>query len=221
MTFSDQRVIDLVKSRFVACWESVADVRTATFDLGGGKKVTGTTGGEMAIFFCLPDGTVFDVLPALHSPQAVHGAALEALRFHDEALRTSKDRATAIRAYHQRGLAATPVVVESPKRQVYRDRQKAGDAATRDLSRMLMSKSGVHLPTESIVVVEPGGMKLYRRQIHELLSKGGPRIPLDLRRPVFETILNEPLSDRGAVTHSWDAPAPFSIFESAADVEED
>lgn len=219
MTFSDQRVIDLVKTGFVACWESVADVRTATFDLGGGKSVTGTTGGEMAIFFCLPDGTVFDVLPALHSPQAVHGAATEALALYDR-LRASKDHSTAIREYHQRGLAVTPVVAESLKRQVYRDRQKTGDAATRDLTRMLMSKSGVRLPTESIVVVEPGGMKLYRRQVHALLSKGGPRTPLDLRKPVFETILNEPLSDRGAVTHSWDSPAPFSIFESAADHDE-
>ena len=218
MTFSDSRVIELVKSRFVACWESVADVRTATFDLGGGKKVTGTTGGEMALFFCLPDGTVFDVLPALHSPQAVHGAAIEALKFYDT-LGTSKDRAEDIRTYHRTCLIRTPLVMESPKRQVYRERQGAGDPATRDLTRMLMSKSGIRLPTESIVVVEPGGMKLYRRRINELLSQGGPRTPLDLRKAVFETILNEPLSDRGAVTHSWDSPAPFSIHESA--VEED
>ncbi len=218
MTFSDSRVVELVRSRFVACWESVADVRIATFDLGNGKKVTGTTGGEMAVFFCLPDGTVFDVLPALHSPQAVHAAATEALALYDR-LRSSKNRATAIREYHRRGLASAPVVTESPKRQVYRDRHPAADTATKDLTRMLLSKSGIFLPTESIVVVEPGGMKLYRRQVHDLLSTGGPRTPLDLRKPVFETILGEPLGGRGDVIHSWDSPAPFSIHEAALEEE--
>ncbi len=219
MTFSDRRVIEWVRTNFVACWESVADVRTATFDLGGGRKVTGTTGGEMAIFFCLPDGTVYDVLPALHSPQAVHAAAVEAAQFHDR-LRVSKDREEEIRSYHRTRLAALPIAVESSKRQVYRDRHAQADPATKDLTRMLLSKAGVFLPTESIVVVEPGGMKFYKRRIHELLSQGGPRTPLALRKPVFETILGEPLTDRGAVTHSWDSPAPFSISESALEEDE-
>jgi hypothetical protein len=213
VTFSDSRVIELVNSRFVACWESVADVRTATFDLGNGKTVTGTTGGEMAIFFCFPDGTVFDVLPALHSPQAVHAAAAEALREYDH-LRTSRNREAEIQAYHQAGLLRLAVHREPPKRQVYRERHERADPATKDLTRMLLSKAGVFLSTESIVVVEPGGLPLYRRKIHELLSTDGPRTPLDLRKPVFETILGEPLTDRGAVTHSWDTPTPFSILEA-------
>ena len=45
MTFSHRRVIELIQSEFVAVWESVAPVRTATFALGDGKKITGTIDG--------------------------------------------------------------------------------------------------------------------------------------------------------------------------------
>ena len=65
MTFSDNRVVRLLKEKFISVWTSVAPVQTATFDLGGGRSVKGTVGGEIALYFCRPDGKVFDILPAL------------------------------------------------------------------------------------------------------------------------------------------------------------
>ena len=33
------------------------------FDLGDGRTVRGTVSGEIALYFCRPDGKVFDIVP--------------------------------------------------------------------------------------------------------------------------------------------------------------
>jgi len=67
---------------FIPVWESVAPVRTVTFDLGEGRKLKGSVSGEIAIYFCDTDGKVFDILPALQSPAATLNAMKEAKRFY-------------------------------------------------------------------------------------------------------------------------------------------
>src|SRR3712207_286240 len=81
----------------IPVWETAAPVQVAVFDLGDGKTVKGTVGGEIAIYFCRPDGKVFDILPALQSPKRTLEAIREALAFYD---RTGAADA-AIGAYHR------------------------------------------------------------------------------------------------------------------------
>ena len=82
MTFSDSRIVKLLSDDFIPVWEAVAPVREVTFDLGDGRSVSGAVGGEIVIYFCTPEGKVFDVLPALQSPAATRLAMKRALEFH-------------------------------------------------------------------------------------------------------------------------------------------
>jgi hypothetical protein len=217
VTFSHRRVIELVQSQFVAVWESVAPVRTGTFDLGDGKKITGTTGGEMAIFFCTPDGWVFDLLPALHSPQVVYEQALQALETWRN-LKHSRDLELAVTLHHTLLSLRYPRVEEPAQRRSQRERwRSASDPATAHLQRMSGSKASADAPEESVVVVEPGGIPFYRPQVHDLLSTWGLCTPRDLRRHVFEKILNEPLDDRGEFVYSFEVPRAFSLHTSPGD----
>ena len=74
----------MLKADFIPVWESVAPVRTVTFNLGEGRKLKGSISGEIAIYFCDTDGKVFDILPALQSPAATLIAMKEAKRFYGE-----------------------------------------------------------------------------------------------------------------------------------------
>ena len=74
----------MLKEDFVPVWESVAEVKTVTFDLGEGRSFRGSISGEIAIYFCDVDGVVMDILPALQSPAATLQAMKEALELHKQ-----------------------------------------------------------------------------------------------------------------------------------------
>ena len=84
MTFSDSRIVKALKKDWMPVWESVSDVRQVTFDLGDGREVSGTVGGEIAIYFCDEQGQVFDILPALQSPAATLRAIEAAHAFYEK-----------------------------------------------------------------------------------------------------------------------------------------
>lgn len=74
----------MLKEDFTPVWVSVCPVRTVTFDLGEGRSLKGSVNGEIAIYFCNPNGTVYDILPALQSPAATLKAMKEAKAFFDK-----------------------------------------------------------------------------------------------------------------------------------------
>ena len=176
MTFSDSRIAKLLETEYVPVWESVSPVRIVTFDLGEGRSFTGTANGEIAIYFCTPQGKVFDVLPALQSPAATLAAMKEALAFYkdnkwgglnDEEIRLyHRGRMEKVAAQrHEQltaewakagdvsGLKAETVYPESQLGEIRRDRyiNMAVDSATRDMRVMVASKTGIILETEDKV----------------------------------------------------------------------
>jgi hypothetical protein len=214
VTFSDQRVVDLVRSRFHAVWESVAPVSIAVFDLGGGKSVRGTMGGEIALYFCRPDGKVFDVLPALHSPHVTYWAVLDALEFFDRTGATYE----AIAKFHREKLAEMDAEKKGfPSEETrkwkarLRTKRSSADAGTRALGELTLSKSGFVDP-EPIVVIEPGGLLLYRRGVHEALSSSPPKTPQEWKETVFVKILEQELKG-GEFRYDVDTLAPISVIE--------
>ena len=215
MTFSDKRVVDLVADRMIPVWESVAPVSVAVFNLGDGRKVKGTMGGEIALYFCRPDGKVFDVLPALHSPHVTYWAIRNALEFYDKTGATDE----AIRAYHAERLAdmvksgkgeLTPAASRSIARR--RGKDASGDKATRDMGEMLASKTGVFEGPEPITVVEPGGLELHKRAVHQAMATAAPLTPQAWKEHVFLRILQEELKG-GEFEYDVDSLAPISIIE--------
>ena len=215
MTFSDKRVVDLVSERFLPVWESVAPVSVAVFDLGDGRTVKGTMGGEIALYFCRPDGKVFDILPALHSPHVTYWAIRNALEFYDRTGATDE----AIHAHHAARLAemvksgagvATPEAERSIARRKAKD--ASADGGTRALMEMVESKAGIMYGPEPLTVVEPGGLEMHKRAVHEAMSVATPKTPQEWKEHIFVQILEKELKG-GEFEYDVDSLAPISIIE--------
>ncbi len=224
MTFSDRRVVDLVRDHFVPVWESAAPVKIATFDLGDGRALRGTVGGEIAIYFCRPDGIVFDILPALHSPHVTYWAIRKALDFYRHTGATD----AAIAEYHRRELLALkePSEESLASRRKLAERKTSPDAATRTMSEMAFGKTGNLLAVEqsfqpaeafffapeNLVVVEPGGLSIFERAVHEAFATAPLRTPAAWKEPVFVGILGHDLVG-GEFRYDVDTLEPMSIIE--------
>lgn len=102
MTFSDSRVVSFINEHFLPAWESVSGVTNVIYDLGEGREVHATMNGEIAIYFCRPDGVVFDIVPGLQSPKVTYQAMQRAFAFYEETGATD----AAILDYHREALAA-------------------------------------------------------------------------------------------------------------------
>ena len=224
MTFSDSRVVDFAREHFTPVWESAAPIKVAIFDLGDGKEVKGTLGGEIALWFCRPDGTVFDVLPGLQSPAYTLEAMQQALAFYEETGATDE----AIREHHglrlseDFGVAPTdpaaaallgPVSFRTLEHQAELDRRRElGDPATATMAEMALSKVAIIDP-EPITVVEPGGLPHYRFHVHRMLAlEDARRTPDDWKLHVFETILHQDLSG-GTYRFDSSSQVPISVIE--------
>ena len=85
----------MLKEDFVPVWESVAEVKTVTFNLGEGRSFRGSISGEIAIYFCDVDGVVMDILPALQSPAATLVAMKQAKILHTKVMEAKKHQASA------------------------------------------------------------------------------------------------------------------------------
>ena len=215
MTFSDKRVVDLVSERMIPVWESVAPVSIAVFDLGDGRKVKGTMGGEIALYFCRPDGKVFDILPALHSPHVTYWAIKKALEFYDRTGATEE----AIRAYHEAKLgemvkAGAGEITPEARKSIARRKSKdaSSDGGTRALVEMTMSKTGIVSGPEPVTVIEPGGLEMHKRAVHEALKGEKLMNPEQWKLFVFTRILQEELKG-GEFEYKVDTLAPISIIE--------
>ncbi|HEU4339904.1 MAG TPA: hypothetical protein VFS19_07530 [Planctomycetota bacterium] len=216
MTFSDKRVVDLVKDRMIPVWESVAPVSIAVFDLGDGRKVKGTMGGEIALYFCRPDGKVFDILPALHSPHVTYWAIKNALDFYDKTGATDPETV----AYHSARLeevkkSGAGEVSPAAERSLSKRKAKyaSSDGGTRALVEMTTSKTGIMTGPEPVTVVEPGGLEMHKRAIHVVMSGTFSLLaPQQWKDYVFGRILQEELKG-GEFEYDVDTLAPISIIE--------
>ncbi len=59
-------------------WESLRKVPKVTIDFGDGKPVTRTANGDIATYFCTPDGHVISVLPGINTPETFMEDAMAA-----------------------------------------------------------------------------------------------------------------------------------------------
>jgi hypothetical protein len=89
------------------------------------------------------------------------------------------------------------------------------DAATRATSMMVGSKSGLMIGPEPEVVVEPAGLSTYTYYIHKLLVEKPLRMPQELRKTVFEEILEMKLDSRHEVFRADSEPEPFMFVDQS------
>ena len=167
MTFSEQKVVDLISENFVPVWESVAPVTVATYKLDEEREVKGTINGEIALYFCRPDGKVFDVLPALQSPAETLVAMQEALRLYKDS-EGAQNWQKIVEHHTNRKIFLSTFNLDSLKlgeAGLEKRSTVIGDAvfgATKDLRVAVASKSMVVTPAERFITVEPGGKHLYK-----------------------------------------------------------
>ena len=221
MTFSTKSVCDATRKSFTPVWESVSPTTVATFDLGDGESVKGTIGGEIMLYFCRPDGVVFDALPALQSPQIVLQAIERAAKFYKDSQGAPE---SAIRTYHdsrlnqiafEQGISPTEA-----KRRVeaahttLKQRLAMGDSANDALTTGLLSKVLVITPAEDITVVEPGGLWLYSLQVCDVLQHGPLQTPMGWKYVMFEVILDQALGG-GEKTYDATSLVPMSLLPSS------
>jgi hypothetical protein len=213
VTFSDHRVAGFVRENFAAVWETAAEVNTATYDLGEGEEVKATVGGEIALYFCRPDGKVFDILPALQSPKVTLAAMKRAAAFYRETGATD----AAISAYHHGALVSllkeqgSPDPEEGAKmweraatermarpelpRPAPRD-PEPGTAALRDIT----AKAVVAPPSgPPITIMQPRGLDAFRAELHAALSASPPKDPAGWKKYIFEGLLGQSLEGGKAV----------------------
>ncbi len=235
MTFSEKKVVAFVKEHFVPVWDAVAPATESVYDLGDGRKVKGVVNGEIALYFCRPDGKAFDILPALQSPADTLLAMQTALQLYKVT-----DGATdllKLAQYHRveasEIMSKNSVKVDATISGLADRDRKIGDASTdstRDLRVAIGSKTRMTLPAETITVVEPGGTHYYKWRVHKLLgrkmppplvqanprepTKIGPALksPSEWKKQIFEDILEMPLTGHSKI-YDTSSVAPFLIVE--------
>lgn len=226
MTFSTRSVCDAVRETFTPVWEAVSPTTVAEFQLDEAESITGTIGGEIMLYFCRPDGVVFDALPALQSPGVVKQAIARASRFWNESNGAPDE---AIREYNERrveqiGLSQglTPERAKERVARAHREMNRrlgSGPPATDALTTSAFSKTLMVAPAEDITVVEPGGLWLYGMQVHDQLAKGPLQSPLQWKHVMFEGILDQKLGG-GHQVYDPDSLQPMQVFPPSTGVQE-
>ena len=90
MLFSQPELAAYMGESFECAWESIRDVPRVTIDLGEGRVVERTAGGNVMTWFCLPDGRAFDAQPGLLD-ETGYRLALEGAITWSRALRLDSD----------------------------------------------------------------------------------------------------------------------------------
>ena len=233
MTFSEKKVVDLIKKEFVPVWQSVAPITVSTYKLDEEREVRGIVNGEIALYFCRPDGVAFDVLPALQSPAQTLAAMKRALTLYrdsDGAKNWQK-----VVGYHSRRYqlltTAKQSEIDAGEKGLRMRAQRiddAGDDGSKDLRVAIFSKSLIQSAAERFVTVEPGGMHLYKSRVHEKFFKIPKKSPNATRaerlnhypkltpegwkKIIFEEVLEMPLKSHTAI-YDTSSIAPFTIIE--------
>ena len=217
MTFSDSRVVDFINEHFIPVWESVSPVRVVTFELGEGRSVKGTVSGEIALYFCSPEGLVFDILPALQSPAATLEAMKKAASFHRVSNKHPKTNIKVFQRSHMKRIAGEhfseaikdinnlPLLPKKEEDRLQKSKEglsfreehiaEAIDKASTDLREMSMSKTTMFLPSGSpLIVVEPGGRDYYRWEVAKRFLNPGSWH--QSKKTIFPTPLDPPQTER-------------------------
>jgi hypothetical protein len=218
VTFSDQKVVDFISREFVAAWESVAPVTVATFKLDAEREVRGVINGEIALYFCRPDGTVFDVMPGLQSPAATLSAMKEALALYQKT--GGANRWDEVRSHHARqylSLSKDKIsqLINNLTNQNLKPKPRKGAADPAGEVLLNIAYKGLTVgPVERITTVQLGGYPLLRSLVHQAFSNREPGPPGDWTEHMFEEILEMPLVGG---THHFDTasaePTSLTLVE--------
>lgn len=79
MLLSDENVRKVLRESVVPCWETVGQTAKVTIELGNGRIIRRTLGGNTVIWLLRSDGTVVDAFPGVYTPRDFLGQLRPAL----------------------------------------------------------------------------------------------------------------------------------------------
>lgn len=97
LLYSDPRISETMRSKFVLHWSSERQAPRMTVDFGDGRRLVTTVTGNSVHYFISADGMVVDALPGLYSPEKF----LDYLRSISSLAGSTDDQAGAAAAYRK------------------------------------------------------------------------------------------------------------------------
>lgn len=137
MTLSDPEVIKLLSEDVVPCWESVGPVPKVTIELGNGRVLKRTLGGNIVTYLLSSQGQVYDAFPGVYMPWDYLGEIRKTL----ELIRQIKpdSEAEEVLSWHRKELART---IQSEERRTTLSKAFVESPLLKSLSGRKFPKAG-------------------------------------------------------------------------------
>jgi hypothetical protein len=221
VTLSDPDVIQLLSTEVIPVWESVGSVPKVTIELGNGKTLERTLGGNIVTYILSSEGDVYDAYPGVYRPWDYISEIQKTLNFVNNL--KQPENAKEIVSWHraqfseqvqfeQQRITFSKALVESPllkalnmgpaigteKNTNFRDISKE-PATVQELSNMLLktkSKDPEEIGRSGVDADSENNLKLMRPAVHALYSNYNslPKIE-KFRDVIYKELLHIPLDD--------------------------
>lgn len=117
MTLSNPEVIKFLSNEVVPYWESVGPVPKVTIELGDGRIIKRTLGGNVVTYLVSSSGDVYDAFPGVYTPEdylaEIH-KTLEAIKNDSEILSWHRQELADVAKFEEMRITVSKAVVESP-----------------------------------------------------------------------------------------------------------
>ncbi len=205
MLFSQPEIAAFLNQNFECAWESLRPVPRVDIDFGNGHRLRRTLNGNIATWFCTPDGKAFDLLPGLVGPEEFLARAQLAASVHGALPPRNAERLVA--QYHARarelaGKSAAEVREAGEREAMYADlaKRQVEFNVKRSLGGLLVNLAEAKSATEGKLDAELAADTRFNAEhryplAHKLLAQRPLAKPAELAKEVFRTILHTDLDD--------------------------
>jgi hypothetical protein len=117
VTLSNPEVIKFLSNEVVPYWESVGPVPKVTIELGDGRIIKRTLGGNIVTYLISSTGDVYDALPGVYTPEAYLSElhkTINAIRSETDILSWHRQELSAASKTEEIRMTLSKAVVESP-----------------------------------------------------------------------------------------------------------
>lgn len=190
VVFAEENVVAYLEEHFVAAWESVSELSEVSKHPEQSSELPGILSGDIAVYFCRPDGPVLDILPGLNSPETTLAAMKAVVDLYDQSNRGQD--VERILDYHQAKWASLIEMdlIGTPSVEELALRSEIGSLA-QQLNEL---HALADLPTVRHEPISMTPKFIYKREVHECFIQAHRlRSPDQWKAIVFEEILRVPL----------------------------
>ena len=117
MTLSNPEVIKFLSNEVVPYWESVGPVPKVTIELGDGRVIKRTLGGNVVTYLVSSSGDVYDAFPGVYTPEdylAEINKTLDAIKSESNLLSWHRQELASVTKSEEMRMTMSKAVVESP-----------------------------------------------------------------------------------------------------------